>query len=67
MKSWLAKLARSRIHFLRLSFDVARENRSVDGAMAPAKVWGGNYFRARVVQERGGNKAKGGKEWRKRK
>lgn len=33
----------------------------------PGKGLGGNYFRARVVQERGGNKAKGGKEWRKRK
>lgn len=32
-------------------------------AMASARVWGGNYFRAQVIQERGGNKAKG---WRRR-
>lgn len=59
VKSSLAKLVwRWRIHFLQLSFDVTRGN--VSGmAMASARVWE-NYFRPRVIQERGGNKAKGG-------
>lgn len=54
VKSWLAKLARSRIHFLRLSFDVARENRSVDGPAKGELFSGSGCSRARRKQgERG--------------